>query len=57
VDIPEEFKFWRQNLGHGDVLTTLYSYGHVQQDRQSELLINQPNLSIMNTSKQIKDLI
>jgi integrase/recombinase XerD len=27
---PEEFKSWSQNLGQEDVLTTLYSYGHVQ---------------------------
>ncbi|MDP3588927.1 MAG: site-specific integrase, partial [Methylobacter sp.] len=26
---PEEFKSWSQNLGHEDVLTTLYSYGEV----------------------------
>ena len=34
---PEEFKSWSQNLGHEDVLTTLYSYGHVQQQRQGEI--------------------
>jgi integrase/recombinase XerD len=34
---PEEFKSWSQNLGHEDVLTTLYSYGHVQQHRQGEI--------------------
>jgi integrase/recombinase XerD len=35
---PEEFKSWSQNLGHEDVLTTLYSYGEVQQHRQGEIL-------------------
>ena len=35
---PEEFKSWSQNLGHEDVLTTLYSYGEVQQNRQGEIL-------------------
>ncbi len=34
---PEELKSWSQNLGHEDVLTTLYSYGHVQQHRQGEI--------------------
>lgn len=34
---PEEFKAWSQNLGHQDVLTTFYSYGHVQQERQGEI--------------------
>jgi hypothetical protein len=35
---PEEFKAWSQNLGHEGVLTTLYSYGEVQDYRQAELL-------------------
>lgn len=35
---PEEFKSWSQNLGHEDVLTTLYSYGAVQQNRQGEII-------------------
>ena len=34
----EEFKAWSQNLGHEDVLTTLYSYGHVQEHRQGEIM-------------------
>ena len=34
---PEDFKAWSQNLGHADVLTTLYSYGEVQQHRQGEI--------------------
>jgi len=32
---PEEFKAWSQNLGHEGVLTTFYSYGEVQESRQS----------------------
>jgi integrase/recombinase XerD len=35
---PEEFKAWSQNLGHEGVLTTFYSYGEVQEGRQSEIL-------------------
>ncbi|WP_415878966.1 tyrosine-type recombinase/integrase [Methylomonas sp. TEB] len=35
---PEEFKAWSQNLGHEDVMTTLYSYGYVQQSRQGEII-------------------
>jgi len=35
---PEEFKAWSQNLGHESVLTTLYSYGDVQDYRQAELI-------------------
>ncbi len=34
----EEFKSWIQNLGYEDVLTTLYSYGHVQLQRQGEII-------------------
>jgi integrase len=34
---PEEFKAWSQNLGHEDVLTTLFNYGEVQQHRQGEI--------------------
>jgi len=36
---PEEFKSWSHNLGHEDVLTTFYSYGHVQQHRQGEIIL------------------
>ena len=44
---PEEFKSWSQNLGHEDVLTTLYSYGEVQQHRQGEIIqqLKQPRAS------------
>ncbi len=34
---PEEFKAWSQNLGHEGVLTTLYSYGDVQEGRQADI--------------------
>lgn len=35
---PEAFKAWSQNLGHESVLTTLYSYGEVGRQRQSDIL-------------------
>ena len=35
---PEAFKAWSQNLGHESVLTTLYSYGEVGRQRQSEII-------------------
>jgi len=35
---PEEFKAWSQNLGHEGVLTTFYSYGDVQPQRQAEII-------------------
>ena len=34
---PEEFKSWSQNLGHERVMTTFFSYGEVQQNRQGEI--------------------
>jgi len=34
----EDFKAWSQNLGHEGVLTTFFSYGEVQQDRQAEII-------------------
>lgn len=41
---PEEFKAWSQNLGHEGVLTTFYSYGEVQPQRQAEIInkLNSP---------------
>lgn len=39
---PEEFKAGSQILGHDDVLTTLYSYGEVQQHRQGEIFQQLP---------------
>jgi hypothetical protein len=35
---PEEYKAWRQNLGHEQVLTTFLSYGSVATDRQGEII-------------------
>jgi len=35
---PEAFKAWSQNLGHEGVLTTFYSYGEVQPQRQAEII-------------------
>jgi len=35
---PEQFKAWSQNLGHEEVLTTLYSYGYVAPQRQGEII-------------------
>lgn len=35
---PEEFKVWSQNLGHEGVLTTFYSYGEAQEQRQGEIM-------------------
>lgn len=34
---PEQFKAWSQNLGHEGVLTTFYSYGEVQDNRQADI--------------------
>ena len=43
----EEFKAWSQNLGHEHVMTTLYSYGHVQEQRQGEIMkqLKNPRMS------------
>ena len=35
---PEEMKAWSQNLGHEQMLTTLTSYGHVEDHRQGEII-------------------
>jgi integrase len=35
---PEEFKAWSQNLGHEQVMTTLFSYGEVSSRRQAEII-------------------
>lgn len=34
---PEQLKAWSQNLGHDEVMTTLYSYGAVPDIRQGEI--------------------
>ena len=51
---PEDFKAWSQNLGHEGVLTTFYSYGEVQPQRQAEIIqqLNSPHESNgLNTDK------
>ena len=45
---PEHLKAWSQNFGHEDVLTTLYSYGEVQQHRQGEII---QQLGVFRTPK------
>jgi integrase len=35
---PEEMKAWSQNLGHEQMMTTLTSYGHVEEYRQGEII-------------------
>ncbi len=52
---PEEFKSWSQNLGHDDVLTTLYSYGEVQQHRQGEIFqqLKLPRMSSNQNADEI----
>lgn len=35
---PEEFKAWNQNLGHEQVMTTLFAYGEVAPRRQAEII-------------------
>jgi integrase len=52
---PEEFKAWSQNLGHEDVLTTLYSYGYVQQQRQGEIFEQLKN-PLKSGNQNAKDL-
>lgn len=52
---PEEFKSWSQNLGHDDVMTTLYSYGEVQQHRQGEILQNL-KMPRSSTNQQAEDI-
>ncbi len=52
---PEELKAWSQNLGHEDVLTTLYSYGEVQQNRQGEIF-QQLKLPRSSTNQDVSEL-
>ena len=56
----EEFKAWSQNLGHEGVLTTFFSYGEVQQDRQAEIIKQLAlggNVDNKETAKLAKELI
>ncbi|MEX0962942.1 MAG: site-specific integrase [Pseudohongiellaceae bacterium] len=54
---PEEFKAWSQNLGHEGVLTTFYSYGEVQESRQSEIfrMLQKPRSS-SQTGDNVEEL-
>jgi integrase len=54
---PEEFKAWSQNLGHEGVLTTFYSYGEVQETRQSEIFrtLGKPRTSV--ESSQVEAIV
>ncbi|WP_426992072.1 tyrosine-type recombinase/integrase [Methylomonas sp. CM2] len=56
---PEEFKAWSQNLGHEDVMTTLYSYGYVQQNRQGEIIasLGQPRASSSHNADEIAQAV
>lgn len=56
----EEFKAWSQNLGHEGVLTTFFSYGEVQQDRQAEIMKHlklSSNVDNKETARVVKELI
>ncbi len=48
----EEFKAWSQNLGHEGVLTTFYSYGEVQENRQIDIFkqFKEPRTNKMDSS-------
>jgi hypothetical protein len=35
---PEEIKAWSQNLGHGNVATTMTSYGKIDPHKQGEVI-------------------
>lgn len=50
----EEFKAWSQNMGHEQVMTTLTSYGHVEDYRQGEIIkaLGEPR----NEDERLKDL-
>ncbi len=53
---PEEFKCWSQNLGHEDVFMTLYSYGHVQQHQQGEILQQLKMPCVSSSSQNVDDI-
>jgi integrase len=54
---PEEFKAWSQNLGHEGVLTTFYSYGEVQDNRQADIFkqFKEPRVESV-TSENVAEL-
>lgn len=53
---PEEFKAWSQNLGHEGVLTTFYSYGEVQESRQSEIFKSLGSTQKNESSAQVEEI-
>lgn len=58
---PEHFKAWSQNLGHNGVLTTLMSYGEVEEDRQAEIIATvgqgQPDDGVDAVTKFLKSAL
>lgn len=59
---PEDFKAWSQNLGHEQVLTTFYSYGHIEEYKQGEIIKNilkkqENEHSIVEVSKKLDILM
>lgn len=50
----EEYKAWSQNLGHENVLTTLMSYGQVDDIRQGDII---KNLSMNDSTKSQEEMI
>ncbi len=53
---PEDFKAWSQNLGHEEVMTTLYSYGHVQTQRQGEIIQQLKTPRVAAGSQNLDDI-
>lgn len=51
----EDFKAWSQNLGHESVLTTFYSYGEVQPERQAQIIqrLKEPDTMMLNNTDEI----
>jgi len=55
---PEEFKAWSQNLGHEKVLTTFYSYGEVQDNRQADIFkqFKEPRVGVTTSGVDVAEL-
>lgn len=47
----EQFKAWSQNLGHEQVLTTFFSYGHVEERHQGQIIKNLGNRPVQDTDE------
>lgn len=54
---PEELKIWSQNFGHDEVLTTLTSYGSIDQIRQAEVIGQLGTEKAMDAPLTKKDLL